>query len=124
MAALCSNRSKLIQELRQGQKFANQLQLTLHQDHKPFEQKHGLVSSHQQELIVKILRSFNETLSVLSSGTSAELVVSKNHDHQQFPPTNSSNDSPCTDDRRWEDSGESKKGPASSKARRGCYKRK
>ncbi|XP_031278916.1 WRKY DNA-binding transcription factor 70-like [Pistacia vera] len=130
MAALCSYRNKLIQELLQGQKFANELRLLLHDEHKPFQQQqqHGLVSSHQQELAVKILRSFTESLSALSSGTTSELLVSDDRDYHQLqllPPTNSSNGSPCTDDRRLEDSGESQKRPAfSNKDRRGCYKRK
>ncbi|XP_044461709.1 WRKY DNA-binding transcription factor 70-like [Mangifera indica] len=124
MAALCSNRNKLIQELLQGRKFANQLQVLLHDEHKPFQQQQqedGLVSSRQQELVLKILRSFTETLSVLSSCTTTKVAVSDNSD---LLPNNSLNDSPCTDDRRLEDSGESKKRPAGSTYRRGCYKRK
>ena len=105
---LSSNKKKVIQELVQGQECATQLQILFH---KPSEEG---VRLSAEELVQKILRSFNETLSVLSSVDSAE--VSQNQ-------ATSNDDSPCCDDRRSEDSSESRKRPA-PKDRRGCYKRK
>ncbi|XVF24311.1 hypothetical protein REPUB_Repub13aG0116800 [Reevesia pubescens] len=107
---LSSNKKRVIQELVHGQECATQLQILFH---KPCEQDGRLSSA--EELVQKILRSFDDTLSVLSSVDSAE-VVSQNQ-----PTCN--DDSPCCDDRRSEDSSESRKRPA-SKDKRGCYKRK
>ncbi|XP_022743380.1 probable WRKY transcription factor 70 [Durio zibethinus] len=105
---LSSNKKRAIQELAQGQEFTTQLQILLH---KPSEEGVSLLA---MELAQKILRSFNQTISLLSSVDSAE--VSKNQ-------ATSNDDSPCCDDRRSENSSESRKRPA-SKDRRGRYKRK
>ncbi|XP_022746382.1 probable WRKY transcription factor 70 [Durio zibethinus] len=105
---LSSNKTRVIQQLIHGQECATQLQILFH---KSFEEGARLSA---QELVQKILRSFNETLSVLSCCDSAE--ISQNQ-------ATSNDDSPCCDDRRSEDSSESRKRPA-SKDRRGCYKRK
>ncbi|WRX12229.1 WRKY domain - like 10 [Theobroma cacao] len=106
---LSSDKKRVIQELVHGQECATQLQILFH---KPSEERGQLTA---KELVQKILRSFNETISVLSSCDSAQ--VSRNQ------ATNSNDDSPCCVDRRSEDSSESRKRP-SSKDRRGCYKRK
>ncbi|XWS74482.1 hypothetical protein CRYUN_Cryun01aG0001800 [Craigia yunnanensis] len=105
---LSSNKKRVIQELIHGQECATQLQIHFH---KPSEEV-GRLSA--EELVQKIMRSFNETLSVLSSCDSAE--VSQNQ-------ATSNDDSPCCDDRRSEDSSESRKRPASKDKRCG-YKRK
>ncbi|XVE90962.1 hypothetical protein DITRI_Ditri20bG0117800 [Diplodiscus trichospermus] len=103
---LSSNKKRVMQELVQGQEFATQLQILFS---KPSEQGGRLVA---KELVQKILRSFDETLSVLTSVESVEVSQATSTD-----------DSPCCVDRRSEDSGESRKRPA-SKDKRGCYKRK
>ncbi|XP_022764430.1 probable WRKY transcription factor 70 [Durio zibethinus] len=105
---LSSNKKRVIQELVHGQECATQLQILFH---KPSEEG-GRLSA--EELVHKILRSFDETLSVLSACDSAEVS------HSQ---ATSNGDPPCCDDRRSEDSSESRKRPV-SKDRRGCYKRK
>ena len=105
---LSSNKKRVIQELIHGQECATQLQILFHKS----SEEVGCLSA--EELMQKILRSFNETLSVLSSVGSAE--VSQNQ-------ATSNDDSPCCDDRRSEDSSESRKRPA-SKDKRCCYKRK
>ncbi|XWS65616.1 hypothetical protein CRYUN_Cryun05aG0128900 [Craigia yunnanensis] len=105
---LSSNKKRVIQELVQGQECATQLQILFNKS----SEDGGRLSA--EELVQKILRSFNETLSVLSSVGSTE--VSQNQ-------ATSNDDSPCCDDRRSEDSSESRKKPT-SKDKRGCYKRK
>ncbi|GAV67788.1 WRKY domain-containing protein [Cephalotus follicularis] len=105
-----SNREEVMEELVQGHNFASQLKNLLQ---KPFEQ-HGSLSA--DELVVKILRSFSHTLSILSSCESSEAF--------QNPAASYYDDSMCVNDApSFEDSGESRKRPA-SKERRGCYKRK
>lgn len=106
---LSTNRAKVIKELVKGQEFATQLQILLQ---KPYGD-HGCLSP--DELVVKILRSFTDTLSVLSSFESGVEVCQNRASSQE--------DSACCDDWRSEDSGQSRKRTA-TKARRGCYKRK
>lgn len=110
---LSSSRERVIKELVQGHEFAAQLQIRLQ---KPCGNFDGRFSS-AGELVGKILRSFSETLSVISSSESAGGEICQNL-------ASSLGDSACYDDRRSEDSGESKKRPATTKDRRGCYKRK
>nr|AGQ04251.1 WRKY transcription factor 57.1 [Jatropha curcas] len=102
-----TNREKVGEELLHGQEFATQLQFLLK----------GPCGDLllADELVVKILRSFNEALSLLSSCEFLE--------NSQNLITTSQVDSVCCDDRRSEDSGESRKRPT-NKDRRGCYKRK
>lgn len=109
---LSSSREKVIKELVQGHEFATQLQIRLQ---KPCGNFDGRFSS-AGELVGKILRSFSETLSVITSSESAGGEICQNL-------ASSLGDSACYDDRRSEDSGESTKRPA-TKDRRGCYKRK
>ncbi|KAJ6877645.1 WRKY DNA-binding transcription factor 70-like [Populus alba x Populus x berolinensis] len=109
---LSSSREMVIKELVQGHEFATQLQIRLQ---KPCGNFDGRFSS-AGELVGKILRSFSETLSVITSSESAGGEICQNL-------ASSLGDSACYDDRRSEDSGESTKRPA-TKDRRGCYKRK
>ncbi|OMO66745.1 DNA-binding WRKY [Corchorus capsularis] len=114
---LPSNKKSLIEELVHGQECATQLQILFHKS-VPKEED-GFRRLSAEELVQKILKSFNETISALSSSDSAD-VVSQNQ------ATNYSTDdiSPCCDDRRSEDSSESRKKLSASKDKRGCYKRK
>ncbi|KAG2730659.1 hypothetical protein I3760_01G304700 [Carya illinoinensis] len=113
---LSTTRTKVIKELVEGQDYATQLKSLLH---RPTE---DLESLSAEELVSKILRSFSETLSVLSACEPGELSQSQAVSHA---------DSHC-DVRRSEDSGESRKRSEDSgesrkrlaaKDRRGCYKR-
>ncbi|KAK2637242.1 hypothetical protein Ddye_032034 [Dipteronia dyeriana] len=114
-----NRKNKAIEELVQGKQLAGRLQVLLLQ--KPFGGD-GLSSSASaaaaaEELAVKILRSFTETLSVLGGGvgettSSAGEVVEEE------------GDSLVSGGRRSEESGESKKRLMGPKGRRGCYKRK
>ncbi|OMO90011.1 DNA-binding WRKY [Corchorus olitorius] len=114
---LTSNKKSLIEGLVHGQEYATQLQILFHKSVPKEEDGRRRLSA--EELVQKILRSFNETISALSSSDSAD-VVSQNQ------ATNYSTDdiSPCCDDRRSEDSSESRKKLPGSKDKRGCYKRK
>ncbi|XP_040995106.1 probable WRKY transcription factor 70 isoform X1 [Juglans microcarpa x Juglans regia] len=103
---LSTTRKKVIKELVDGQDYATQLKSLLH---RPTEDHESLSA---EELVSKILRSFSETLSVLSSCEQGEVSQSQAVSHA---------DSHC-DVRRSEDSGESRKRLA-AKDRRGCYKR-
>lgn len=119
MANLCpekTSREKMVKELVKGKKFAHQLRVLLQ---KPFEE-HGLVSA--EDLVEKILRSFTQTLSMLSSGTTS----CDDHEKNLQQQANSCNVNSDDHHRRSEDSGESKKRPAvkDSVSKRGCYKRK
>ncbi|KAF8394814.1 hypothetical protein HHK36_018750 [Tetracentron sinense] len=105
---LATNRENVIDELVRGREYATQLQFILHE---PLGD-HGTVPA--EDLIVKILRSFTKTLSLLDSSDSGE--VSQN-------PATTNVSSPCFDDRRSENSGESRKSPA-LKDGRGGYKRR
>ncbi|KAL9421852.1 hypothetical protein AB3S75_034178 [Citrus x aurantiifolia] len=121
MGTLCSektSREKMAKELVKGKKFAHQLQVLLQ---KPFEED-GLVSA--EDLVVKILRSFTQTLSVV--GTTVTTSCDDDHEKYQQQQANSCNVNSDDYRRRSEDSGESKKRPAAkdSVSKRGCYKRK
>ncbi|KAK6943276.1 WRKY domain [Dillenia turbinata] len=98
------NKRKLIEELVRGREFTNQLKnllnnLTMNNNDDG--------SDAAGDLVAKILGSFSETLSILSTSEPDEVVKA----------------SPCGEDaRKSEDSGESCK--SSLKDRRGCYKRR
>ncbi|CAK7339996.1 unnamed protein product [Dovyalis caffra] len=110
---LSSSKERVIKELViQGHEFASHLQFLLQKPSGDFDGCLALVD----ELVGKILRSFDETLSVITSSESAGGEVCQNL-------ASSQGDSACYDDRRSEDSGESKKRLA-IKNKRGCYKRK
>jgi hypothetical protein len=104
-------------ELLQGHDFATQLKNLVR---KPAA-FNGDCSVLAGELAEKIMGLFNQSLSFLSSNSS-------NCDHQSTlsHEANSFYDdsSPSVDDRRTEYSVDSRKRPAASKDRRGCYKRK
>ncbi|KAJ7959522.1 putative WRKY transcription factor [Quillaja saponaria] len=120
MGTLCSNenlttkRNRLITELVQGKEYASQLKSMLQ---KPVG-VNGSLST--EELAGKIIRSFSETLSVLTcSDQSGFDEVCQNL------TISCENDSPLAtscNDRRSEDSGHSSK--RSMANRRGCYKRR
>lgn len=98
---LTSYRKRAIEELIRGREFTNQLQSMLT---KTVKGEEG--SMFPEDLVMKILGSFTETLSILKSTDSDEV--------SQFPAGLG-----C---RKYEDSGESSK--TSVKDRRGCYKRR
>ncbi|PIN24823.1 hypothetical protein CDL12_02441 [Handroanthus impetiginosus] len=93
--------TRLMVELVKGKEFATQLQNLLH---KPVEEHGPLLA---EELALQILRSFTETLSVLSSCTGSSAQISA------VDGGGSGGGSAC--------SGETKK---KVKDRRGCYKRR
>lgn len=107
---LSGDRKRAIDELVRGRCFTNQLLTVLgnpvrdNDDHEMWA----------QDLLAKILRSFTDTLSILSSGESDEVA-------SQIPAS-SQLYSPGWDGRKSEGSGES--GKSSTKDRRGCYKRR
>ncbi|KAK6943358.1 WRKY domain [Dillenia turbinata] len=99
------NKRKLIVELVRGREFTNQLKNLLNN---PAMNNNDDGSDVAGDLVAKILTSFSETLSVLSTNESDEVVKT----------------SPSWEDaRKSEDSGESCKSSA-LKDRRGCYKRR
>lgn len=112
-----NNKQRVIQELIHGQECAAQLQILFHKY--SVEEEGGRFSA--EELLQQISRSFNNSLLVLSSNGSAISA-----DITQNQATSNNIGSPCCDDRRSEDSSESRKRSpaAASKDRRGCYKRK
>ncbi|KAJ7965160.1 putative WRKY transcription factor [Quillaja saponaria] len=122
MGTICSDenlstkRERIITELVRGKEFASQLKALLQ---KPFG-VNGSPSVSAEELTVKILRSFSETLSVLtSSDQSGVNEVCKNL------AISCENDSPLAascNDRRSENSGESTKRSLAN--RRGSYQRR
>ncbi|KAL2549936.1 putative WRKY transcription factor 70 [Forsythia ovata] len=99
---LIAKRRRLIGELVKGKKIAAQLQTLLH---KPLK-NNGSVSA--EDLAVKILRSFTETLSVLSSNETSQI-------YGVDGDGGDTGASACSE--------ESEKKPARVKDRRGCYKR-
>ncbi|KAJ4840950.1 hypothetical protein Tsubulata_026932 [Turnera subulata] len=112
---LSTHKEKMMKELVHGQEFAAQLQVALQRP-----RNDGLGAALADELMVKILKSFTESISMLSSSeSSAGAEVCQNLASSQV-------DSACCDEAgRSEDSGESRKRPANSgKDKRGCYKRK
>ena len=111
-----TTRKMLIEELVEGRDFATQLKSILH---KPLEITHDHASPSPSpspsphELASKIVRSFTETLSVLTSSCESGEVI-----HRNLAVSHAA--SHC-DDPRSDDSGESRKRPT-PKDRRGCYK--
>ena len=106
------NNKRLIGELIEGRDSTKKLQNLLRRK----TQNDGSVSA--EDLVMKILRSFSDSLSVLTSCTSGESY--------QVSATTTYVGSPCSGDRTL-DSGESKKKPKPApvvKDRRGCYKRR
>ncbi|GKU91242.1 hypothetical protein SLEP1_g5142 [Rubroshorea leprosula] len=97
------NKIKAIKELVEGQECASKLQFLLHNP----SQQHASASVGE-DLVLKILKSFSQTLSVLSSSDSESFMEAS---------ANSPDDSPS------DESSESRK-RAPPKDRRGCYKRK
>ncbi|KAL2549935.1 putative WRKY transcription factor 70 [Forsythia ovata] len=93
---LITKRKRLIGELVKGKKIGAQLQTLL--------KNNGSVSA--EDLAVKILRSFTETLSVLSSNETSQI----------YGDGGDTGASACSE--------ESEKKPARVKDRRGCYKRR
>lgn len=111
-----AKRKRVIRELVQGRDYATQLKFLLQKPIGP----DGSVSA--KELVANVLRSFTETLSVL---TSSEVAISGDH-HRDEVAQNlviSGEDASQVEsiDPRSEGSTESKKG---SKDRRGSYKRR
>ena len=109
-----SKRKRVITELVQGQEFATQLRMLLDNNKKnSFIRDDCSVSAEQ--LVMKILGSFTETLSVLSSGDGSA-------GGRQIP-ARAQVGSGYSGDRESQDSGESMKG-AALVDRRGRYKRR
>ncbi|KAK2981844.1 hypothetical protein RJ640_010361 [Escallonia rubra] len=106
---LLNDRKKAIHELLRGREFTNQLGAMLRG---PLPAG-GSVSA--EDLLVKIMGSFRNTISILDSSESDEV--------SQIPASSRRLDSPCRDGRKSEDSGQSSKTSA-FKDRRGCYKRR
>ncbi|KAF8397103.1 hypothetical protein HHK36_016010 [Tetracentron sinense] len=102
------DRQKAMEELVQGREFATQLQNLLHN---PLGGD-GLVSA--KDLVLKIMRSFTDTISLLNFIESGEVSHNLAGTHLS---------SPCCHDRIYEDSGESRKIPP-FKDRRGGFKRR
>ncbi|KAK3015797.1 hypothetical protein RJ639_007222 [Escallonia herrerae] len=107
---LLNDRNKAIRELLRGREFTNQLGVML-SGPLPAD---GSVSA--EDLVMKIMGSFSNTISILDSSESDEV--------SQIPASSRRLDSPCRDGRKSEDSGQSSKTSAAYKDRRGCYKRR
>jgi hypothetical protein len=101
---------KAIEELIQGRQFANQLRGLLGKS----IGDDGSVPA--KDLVLKILNSFTNTLSMLNSAESEA-------DVSQIQP-NTQASSPCWDAPKSESSGESCRSISTVKDRRGCYKRR
>lgn len=102
---ISGDRKRAIDELLRGRSFTKQLRSVL---------LGGDQQESAQDLLVKISRSFTDTLSILNSGESDEAV-------SQIPASGQLY-SPGWHGRRSEESCES--GKSSTKDRRGCYKRR
>ncbi|KAG4143420.1 hypothetical protein ERO13_D06G186900v2 [Gossypium hirsutum] len=102
---LSSNKKRVIQQLAEGQQCATELQVIVLQNNKPSQQA--------EELVQKILWSFNQTISMLAEAGHHDEVISQNQ-------------ATCNDDCKSQDSSESSKRSLSAfaKDKRGCYKRK
>ncbi|KAB2078919.1 hypothetical protein ES319_A06G195300v1 [Gossypium barbadense] len=102
---LSSNKKRVIQKLVEGQQCATELQVIVLHNNKPPQQA--------EELVQKILWSFNQTLSMLAEAGHHDEVISQNQ-------------ATCNDDCKSQDSSESSKRSLSAfvKDKRGCYKRK
>ncbi|XP_057513378.1 WRKY DNA-binding transcription factor 70-like [Actinidia eriantha] len=101
------DRKRAVQELIQGRELANQLRLLLG---KPFGGDDMSVAA--KDLVMKILGSFTETISILKRHAADEVS-------DQVPAN-----SPCWDGRKSEDSDEITSKTSALKDRRGCYKRR
>lgn len=115
-----SNHKRLIKELVEGKKTATELQMLLQ---KPFGD-HGSASA--EELVVKIMTSFTESLFVLAAEKKNPGDGHEDHQSGAFGEVYQIKPEPShshCDDRSSGDSGESRKGQG-SKDRRGCYKRR
>lgn len=107
---LPANRKKAIDELVRGQEIAAQLKLVMNKSIGVDE------SVFAEDLVKKIMNSFNSSLYILNGGEFDEVA-------SQIPQVGS----PCWDGRKSsKDSGECGKGTAELKVkdRRGCYKRR
>ncbi|XP_010554725.1 PREDICTED: probable WRKY transcription factor 54 [Tarenaya hassleriana] len=125
-------KGKVVEQLVQGYEFATQLQLLLSEpfgDHDPHGTTRILSGSgsspgHVDELVAKILGSFDETISVLGSFEPVSAAVPVDGSRNA-----SSGESPALEaavyDGRCEDSGHGRKRLLGvNKGKRGCYKRK
>lgn len=101
---LPSNRIKAIQELTQGQQLTNKLREMLGQPHKTESDIKSI-----DGVVIEILGTFDNTLSILSSSNIKE---------------NDMRSPSSWDDHKSEDSGESVKTEIPIKRKRGCYKRR
>lgn len=112
-----AKRKRVIRELVQGRDYATQLKFLLQKPIGP----DGSVSA--KELVANVLRSFTETLSVL---TSSEVAISGDHHRDEVAQNlvisgEDASQVASINDPSSEDSTESRKG---SKDRRGSYKRR
>ncbi|KAK4273785.1 hypothetical protein QN277_017116 [Acacia crassicarpa] len=109
MSALCpehvsANKESIIRELVEGKECASQLKLLFQNPSGP----HDTTTPSAQQLVAKILRSFAQSISVLTSSEADGEILAIS----------------CND-RSPEESGESsKRSPPSAKDRRGCYNRR
>lgn len=122
MGTTCPERvpERLVKELLRGKEMATQLQILLH---KP-DGEDGSVSA--EELVVKIVTCFTETLSVLSCSGGGGVDHEVSDQINSVPESYHVDHSHC-DDRSSEDSGgetSRKRSPAAFKDGRGCYKRR
>ena len=109
MLSAWSERKKAMEELGRGRELTNELRDLLSKS----LGGEGLVGS--EDLVMKILNSFANTLSILRNSGEYDYEVSQN-------PRNNNK---SWDGRKSEDSGESIKSSSSKqKDRRGCYKRR
>ncbi|OVA13711.1 DNA-binding WRKY [Macleaya cordata] len=86
-----------MEDIIQGKEFANQLQILL-ENQNPFGD--GILASSAKDLTNKILLCFTNAISKMNSGETDEVCQS---------PALTGVDSPCSDDRKTEDSGVSRK---------------
>lgn len=106
---LSPSRKRVIDELMEGRDLANQLQSVL--------SKCDGSASSAEDLVVKIMKSFSNTLFILNVNEGDEVSVSQ-------ILANSHVDSACLDARKSEDSEGSCRSISTAKDRRGCYKRR
>ncbi|KAL5799809.1 hypothetical protein ACOSQ4_032693 [Xanthoceras sorbifolium] len=123
------NRKRAIEELVQGKEFADRLRTRLLQ--RPFiggDGSSAVEEVEEKELVGKILRSFTETLSVLSRGGGGgggdSTTTTTTSSDAAVVVDGEMHDSQASGGRRSENSGESKKRLTGPKGRRGRYERK
>ncbi|XP_054789115.1 probable WRKY transcription factor 70 [Prosopis cineraria] len=121
MTTLCpehvsANKESIISELVEGKECASQLKLLFQKSLGP----DGPPSAEQ--LVAKILRSFNQSISILISSEAGREVgqISAISGHSGSPLVTSS----CNDWRPDESGQSRKRSPPPAKDRRGCYKRR